>query len=167
MLRHMRPDANQDSLVLFMAGTLPRTPYLHVDPAEFRRLANWKFNPNKKKDLMSETTEVKAEHPHGEYAIVELFGHTTLVGRITEVERFGTKMLAIEPLFDGAMLPPVLHGGASIYRLTQCTAEIAYARQPTQGYQLPSSIRAIVPDVLLPAPVDQAAEYDDMDELPV
>ena len=34
---------------------------------------------------MSETVE----RPPGEYAIVELFGHTTLVGRISEIERFG------------------------------------------------------------------------------
>ena len=37
----------------------------------------------------------------GEYAIVELFGHTTLVGRVAEVERFGAKMLALEPIFAG------------------------------------------------------------------
>jgi hypothetical protein len=61
------------------------------------------------------------EYPPGEYAIVELFGHTTLVGRIAEVERFGTKMLAIEPLYDGQLLGCVFHGGASIYRLTPCT----------------------------------------------
>ena len=36
-----------------------------------------------------------AAHPPGEYAIVELFGHTTLVGRIAEVERFGAKMMAL------------------------------------------------------------------------
>ncbi|MFD2578766.1 hypothetical protein ACFSTD_09620 [Novosphingobium colocasiae] len=38
--------------------------------------------------------------PEGEYAIVEALGHRTLVGRVAEVERFGTKMLQVEPLFD-------------------------------------------------------------------
>lgn len=33
--------------------------------------------------------------PDGDFAIVELFGHTTLVGRITEVEQFGAKMLLV------------------------------------------------------------------------
>ena len=41
----------------------------------------------------------ESNYPPGDYAIVELLGHTTLVGRITEVEKFGTKMLAIETLF--------------------------------------------------------------------
>ncbi len=86
-----------------------------------------------------------------EYAIVELFGHVTLVGRIEEVERFGSKMLAIEPLFAGSMLPPVFHGGAAIYRLTPCSAAVAWRRQPTSGYQLPPAILAVVPPVLLPA----------------
>jgi hypothetical protein len=96
-------------------------------------------------------------HPPGEYAIVELFGHTTLVGRIAEVERFGAKMLAIEPLFRGALLDVVFHGGAAIYRLTPCSAETAYARGPTQEYQLPAPIRAIVPAGLLAAPVPSAS----------
>jgi hypothetical protein len=100
------------------------------------------------------------DHPPGEYAIIELFGHTTLVGRIAEVERFGTKMLAIEPLFDDTLLGVVFHGGAAIYRLTPCSAAVAYARQPRQGYQLPPSIRAILPDALLES---SSIEPDDDD----
>ena len=94
---------------------------------------------------MSET-----EHPEGDYAIVELFGHTTLVGRYAEVERFGSKMLALEPLFNDTLLPPVFHGGAAIYRLTPCSADVAFKRQPRHGYQLPPSILCIVPTALLP-----------------
>ncbi len=94
----------------------------------------------------------RTEFPEGDYAICELFGHTTLVGRIAEVERFGTKMLAIEPLFKGEFLGVVFHGGAAIYRLTPCSAAVAFKEQPTNGYQLPATVRAIVPDVLLPAP---------------
>lgn len=88
--------------------------------------------------------------PVGEYAIVELFGHTTLIGRIDEVERFGTKMLAIRPLFAGQLLSTeIYHGGAAIYRLTPCSAEVAWNRQPKQSYQVPASILAIVPVPLL------------------
>ncbi len=94
---------------------------------------------------MSET----ASHPPGEYAIVELFGHTTLVGRISEVERFGTKMLALEPLFCDHLLPVVLHGGAAIYRMTPCDAATAWAKQPRSEYHLPAAIRCIVPPLLL------------------
>ena len=54
----------------------------------------------------------KAPLPGGDYCIVELFGHVTLVGRYKEVEQFGTKMMAIEPLFQDTLLPAVFHGGA-------------------------------------------------------
>lgn len=101
-------------------------------------------------------------HPPGDYAIVELFGHTTLVGRIAEVERFGAKMMALEPLFRDELLPAVFHGGASIYRLTPCSAETAFARQPKEEWQLPAPIRCILPAALLEAPV--AALIDDADE---
>ena len=102
---------------------------------------------------MSETAEI--QYPAGEYAIVELFGHTTLVGRIAEVERFGAKMLAMEPLFNDVLLPPLFHGGAAIYRLTPCSAAVAWKRQPRKSYQLPPAVMAIVPDGLLPHPVER------------
>lgn len=99
-----------------------------------------------------ETADAWKKLPPGDYAIVELFGHTTLVGRMAEVERFGTKMLALEPLFRGELLTPVFHGGAAIYRLTPCSAQVAWSRQPRENYQLPPAIRSIVPEALLPAP---------------
>lgn len=99
--------------------------------------------------------------PAGEYAIVELFGHTTLIGRIAEVERFGTKMLAIEIIFRDALLSPVYHGGGAIYRLTPCSAEVAFARQPRHDYQLPPTpIRWIVPPAMLEAAADGAPPMD-------
>jgi hypothetical protein len=110
---------------------------------------------------MSEATP----RPPGEYAIVELFGHTTLVGRIAEVERFGAKMMALEPLFRGELLPAVFHGGAAIYRLTPCSADVAFERQPKSEWQIPTAIRCIIPPTLLEAPpvatVDGEAEDAD------
>lgn len=97
----------------------------------------------------------------GDYAIVELFGHTTLIGRIAEVERFGSKMLAIEPLFNGALLGVVFHGGAAIYRLTPCSRKVAWNKQPREDYQLPPSIRATVPAALLPAPSRESEDGND------
>ena len=88
--------------------------------------------------------------PEGEYGIVELLGHQTLVGRISEVERFGTKMLALEPLFNGRLLPMLFQGGASIYRLTPCSAAIAWAKQPKQVWQLPATLQATLPPTALP-----------------
>lgn len=99
----------------------------------------------------------------GEYAIVELFGHTTLVGRISEVERFGAKMLAIEPLFNGRLLDPIYHGGAAIYRLSPCSREIAWKRQPTDSWQLPPAIRAVLPLDALPAPSPTPPQSGDED----
>lgn len=111
-----------------------------------------------------ERTETAATNlPPGDYAIVELFGHTTLVGRIAEVERFGTKMLAIEPLFNGALLPAVFYGGASIYGLTPCSAEIAAARAPRELYHLPVALRAVVPPAMLPPP-EAVLRWDDEDD---
>lgn len=102
--------------------------------------------------------------PEGQYAIVELMGHTTLVGRVTEIERFGTKMLGIEPIFAGQLLPVVLQGGAAIYRLTMVSPETAWKRQhkPEQIWRLPDPIKAIVPVALLPAP-STLQSYDDGD----
>lgn len=94
------------------------------------------------------------EHPAGEYAIVEILGHRTLIGRIEEVERFGTKMLSIEPIFQGRLLPAILHGGASIYGMTPCTADVAFERAPKDLWQLPGAVRAALPPDLLPAPAE-------------
>ena len=100
---------------------------------------------------MTETTPISAtDMPAGEYAIVEALGHRTLVGRVSEIERFGTKMLQVEPLFGDVMLGPVLLGGESIYQFTPCSADVAFARRPKQNYELPASIFATVPATALP-----------------
>ena len=90
--------------------------------------------------------------PDGEYAIVEILGYSTLVGRIAEVERFGTKMMAVECLFRGELLPVIFQGGASIYRMTPCSKAVAWHRGPKHTYQLPPAVAAIVPPELLPPP---------------
>lgn len=96
-------------------------------------------------------TPIAADNlPEGEFAIVEALGHRTLVGRATEIERFGTKMLQVEPFFGDVMLGPVLLGGGAIYQFTPCSAAIAFARRPQQAYQLPASVAATVPAIALP-----------------
>jgi hypothetical protein len=104
----------------------------------------------------------------GEYAIVEIMGHSTLIGRIDEVDRFGTKMMAITPLFNGHVLPTVFQSGASIYRLTPCSPQVAWERQPKQPYQLPDAVRATLPPMMLPAPASPVERYargdDDQDD---
>jgi hypothetical protein len=101
---------------------------------------------------MGEISSIAADNlPEGEFAIVEALGHRTLVGRVAEIERFGTKMLQVEPFFCDAMLGPILLGGGSIYQFTPCTAETAFARRPQHSYQLPASVLATVPPVALPS----------------
>lgn len=96
--------------------------------------------------------------PPGDYAIVEILGHQTLVGRVEEVERFGGKMLRIEPIFCGLLLGPIYQGGASIYRFLPCSAEAAFARAPRRCYQLPDAVRAVQdPHVLEDLAAAQAA----------
>lgn len=91
-----------------------------------------------------ETTHAPATDsaPPGDYAIVEILGHQTLIGRVEDVERFGGKMLRIEPIFCGTLLSAIYQGGASIYRFTPCSAAIAFARAPRRLYRLPEAVRA-------------------------
>lgn len=118
---------------------------------------------------MSDATTMPEAMAQGEWAIVEILGHRTLVGRIVEVERFGTKMMQIEPLFSGELLEPIFHAGASLYAVTPCSPAVAWARQPRSDYQLPGSIRARLPVPELPPPnVDQdhddaGAAFDEVD----
>jgi len=97
---------------------------------------------------------MSGELPAGEYAIVEVLGHRTIIGRVEEVERFGTKLMSIEPLFAGGLLPAVLIGGGSLYQFTPCSADVAAARQAKQAWELPVSIRAALPSDLLAAPAE-------------
>ena len=109
----------------------------------------------------AETTEAVSPPPlpDGEYAIAEIMGHLTLIGRVTEVERFGTKLMSIEPILNGKLLDPVLVGGSSIYQFTPCSKERAAERAPTEEYYLPASIRAALPPTALPAPtIDELAD---------
>lgn len=101
---------------------------------------------------MTEDTAVTEELPDGEYAVIEVLGHRTYVGRVEEVERFGTKLMSIEPLFRGKFLPPVLISGTSIYQFTPCDKATAAQRSPKHEYQLPAPIRLAIPAEGLPAP---------------
>ena len=98
--------------------------------------------------------------PDGDYAIVEILGHRTLIGRVSEVERFGTKLLQVEPVFADELLTAVLIGGGSLYAFTPCMATVAAARQARKRWQLPASLVATLPPEALPAPddVDDVAE---------
>jgi hypothetical protein len=78
---------------------------------------------------MEESEEVaqEADAPADEYAVVELFGHVRRVGRVLEVEKFGTKMLRVDvpknakksgKFEDGFVT--MFYGGSAIYGFTPC-----------------------------------------------
>lgn len=114
---------------------------------------------------MTDETIITAEAlPEGEYAIVELMGHQTVVGRVSEIERFGTKFMQIEPIYLGKLLAPILQGGPSIYRCTPCSAETAFARAPTADYMLPTAVRATLPLHMIAATPDGGTHHRDVFE---
>lgn len=102
--------------------------------------------------MTSEAEATRPELPDGQYAIVEVMGHRTYVGRVSEIEQFGTKMLSVEPLFKDQLLDAVYVGGASIYQFTRCSKEVAQAKQPVTDWNLPPPVRATLPPEMLPAP---------------
>lgn len=116
--------------------------------------------------IQADTAEPTPELPDGEYAIVELLGRRTLVGRIEEVERFGSKLLRIEPIFGGALLEPVYHHGTALYGLTPCSKATALRCAPgaDKAYVLPAPIRARLEPVLLAAPAEAPTDRDDEED---
>lgn len=98
--------------------------------------------------------------PEGDYAIVEIMGHRKYVGRISTVTQWSADMLCVEPLFDGTILEPVLHSGASLFAVTRVTRECAFACHPRETWQLPATLRARLQPTALEAPVS----FDDADD---
>lgn len=67
----------------------------------------------------------EAKKEEAVWAIVELMGHVKLAGRISEEEKFGSKIGRIDiPQEDGAFVTQFF-GGGSIYRVTLVTEEVA------------------------------------------
>lgn len=62
-----------------------------------------------------------------QWAIVELMGHRRLGGMVTEVERFGTKMLRIDipPAEEDGQTLTQFYSGSSLYGLTIVDEETA------------------------------------------
>ena len=81
--------------------------------------------------MRDDTTTTEAPtFPDGNYAKVEMMGHRTVWGRVSEIERFGTKMCQVEPICGGRLLTPILTTGASIYCLTPVSAVTAFGMAP-------------------------------------
>lgn len=62
-----------------------------------------------------------------EWCMVELMGHVRHYGLVTEVERFGQKMMRLE-IHKPSEVIKLLIGGAAIYRVTETTEELCRAQ---------------------------------------
>jgi hypothetical protein len=106
------------------------------------------------------------------WGILELMGHVRLGGRITEEERFGSKMGRIDiPNKDGGFTTQFF-GGSSVYRLTPTSEEaarhVALNCQPTpvHSWELPKPAltHAREPDFGVDeSPIDGGDEPSDLE----
>lgn len=85
---------------------------------------------------MEQETTAAAEQPN--YAVIEIFGHRRLAGRIMEVEQFGTKMLRIDIPEKGKFelgFTTQMYGGASLFSVTPCDlATVEKINKPYEPY---------------------------------
>lgn len=78
------------------------------------------------------------DQPPDEYAIVEIFGHRRLAGRVIEVEQYGTKMLRIDIPKDGDFakgFTSQYYGGASLFSVTP--TDLATVMKHNKPYEAP------------------------------
>lgn len=98
---------------------------------------------------MTDNTEIVDQ-----FAIVEVFGHRRLIGRIQEVEQYGTKMLRIDIPKGGDFeqgFVTQLYGGGSLFSVTPCTLEYL---QKLYRHERPAIV----------APLDDGGGNEDDDE---
>lgn len=83
-------------------------------------------------DRANTQAEMPEPPPDDIWACVEIFGHRKHYGRVTEVERFGTKMLRVDvptgtpaPLLETETFDTFMYGGGAIFSLTPMTEEAA------------------------------------------
>lgn len=85
------------------------------------------------------------------WAIVELMGHVKLAGRVSEEEKFGAKMGRID-IPDGDGFVTQFFGGASLYRITIVTEEVARAVAknvtvaPVHSWDFPKQLPVVTAD---------------------
>lgn len=84
------------------------------------------------------------------WAVVELMGHVKLAGRLSEVERFGSKMGRLDiPAGDGFVTQ--FFGGGSVYRITVVAEDVARhiaargsSPAPVQPWEFPKRLAPAV-----------------------
>lgn len=105
-------------------------------------------------DTIDETSP--AIPPAGEWVFLEVMGHRSHYGLLTEIERFGAKMSRIDVFGVGATEPEATHfyGGPAIFSITPTTEETC--RQQTDRWKpRPATVKS------LPPPDDDDRDDDD------
>lgn len=91
------------------------------------------------------------------WATLELMGHRQRIGRVSEVEMFGGKLLRIDIPTEGGDITE-FYGSSSVYSLRPLAEDVA--RQQAKRYGDPRPIRPV--EFRLPAPAT-----DDDDGIPL
>lgn len=109
-------------------------------------------------DWLKDTTPRDKAAPVAMWACVEIFGHRKHYGKISEVEKFGAKMLRVDVPAkadtEGEQFETFVYGGGAIFSVTPMTEEAArkwadsYGRFPLWSYSR------------LPAPSDYELDDD-------
>lgn len=102
--------ANQDQRIARLVETIK------AERETVRRLKQLLDQQKERMDMSDEKVEL--------WCIVELLGHVRLAGRLTEEERFGSKMGRLDiPTEEGFVTQ--WFGGGSVYRITAVTEQVA------------------------------------------
>ncbi len=95
-------------------------------------------------------------HAPERWAIVELMGHVTRVGRVSTVQRYGTELLQLDvPAGDGFVSEDI--GGSAIYRIRYVTEEVARAQAARMADPRPVAPAGFRPTE---APAPTLLQYD-------
>lgn len=104
------------------------------------------------------------------WAIVELMGHVRIAGRLTEEEKFGSKLGRLDiPAKDGSFVTQMF-GGGSVYRITIVTEAVARdvaaktQPAPVSPWDYPKQLPAPTQDVVFQEPIHDSHEDDYEDE---
>ncbi len=88
------------------------------------------------------------------WAIIEIFGHTQIAGKVTEATIGGCSFIRIDvPEFNGRPAFTKLYGNGAIYSMTPCSEEVARAALKSI---MPAPVNIWMPELRkLTAPEDE------------
>lgn len=110
------------------------------------------------------TNPVSQKQPFETWALVELFGHQRIVGRVTDQALGGASFIRVDvPNPDGSTRFTRMYGASAIYSISPVEREVAITlaqacdAEPVKPYELPRS----APVPALPPGGAEDREYED------